>query len=191
VAALRRPLHLRHSWGMSRSIFLVGPMGSGKSAVGRQLARQLGYRFVDSDTVIEQRTGVDIPYIFDREGETGFRVREREAIEELTQLDSIVLATGGGAVLADENRKALSRRGIVVYLQTSVEQQAERTKNSRQRPLLNTADPRAKLEQLMHAREPLYRNVAHVVVTTDRRRVKDVAAEIAARTRDLIAVEPR
>jgi shikimate kinase len=176
---------------MGRSIFLVGPMGSGKSAVGKQLARQLGYRFIDSDTVIEQRTGVDIPYIFDREGETGFRAREREVVADLTLQDSIVLATGGGAVLADENRALLSHRGIVVYLHTSVDRQAERTQHSRQRPLLNTADRRAKLAQLMQIREPLYRGVAQLVVATDGRRVKDVAAEIAARTRDLMTAEPR
>lgn len=165
---------------MVNRVFLVGPMGSGKTAVGKHLARLIGCRFVDSDAEIESRTGVDIPYIFDREGEAGFRGREREVIEDLTTLDDIVLATGGGAVLAAESRKVLKDRGIVVYLQTSVQQQAQRTGHGRQRPLLRTPDPRRKLEELMVVREPLYREVAHHVVSTDGRRVKDVAADIAA-----------
>jgi len=155
-------------------------MGSGKTAVGRQLARLIGCRFVDSDAEIERRTGVDIPYIFEREGEAGFRMREREVIADLTTLDGIVLATGGGAVLADDNRRVLKDRGVVVYLQTSVQQQAVRTGRGRHRPLLFQGDPRRKLEELMVVREPLYREVAHHVVSTDGRRVKDVAAEIAA-----------
>lgn len=174
---------------MTRSIFLVGPMGSGKSAVGKQLARQFGLRFVDSDAVIEQRTGVDIPYIFEREGEAGFRAREREVIAELTQQDSIVLATGGGAILSEESRRLLRDRGLVVYLCTSVDQQTLRTRHSRQRPLLNTPDPRGRLEELMRIREPLYREIAHLTVVTDGRRVKDVAAEIAAQLRDQVLLE--
>lgn len=165
---------------MGMRIFLVGPMGSGKTAVGRQLARLIGCRFVDSDAEIERRTGVDIPYIFEREGEAGFRAREREMISDLTALDGIVLATGGGAVLADDNRQLLKDRGVVVYLQTSVQQQVARTGHGRNRPLLFHSDPRRKLEELMVVREPLYREVAHHVVVTDGRRVKDVAAEIAA-----------
>lgn len=163
------------------SIFLVGPMGSGKTAVGKQLARRLGYRFVDSDVEIERRTGVDIPYIFEREGEAGFRARERDVLDELTRLPGIVLATGGGAVLAAENRERLASRGAVVYLETSVDQQLLRTRRSRNRPLLDTADPRARLEELMGTREPLYREVATITVRTDRRKVGSVAAEVARR----------
>lgn len=169
------------SHAVGKRVFLVGPMGSGKTAVGRQLARLTGLRFVDSDAEIERRTGVDIPYIFEREGEPGFRAREREVIADLTMIGGIVLATGGGAVLAEENRRLLKERGTVVYLQTSVDQQVKRTAHGRQRPLLLTADPRRRLGELMVIREPLYREVAHLVVSTDGRRVKDVAAEIATR----------
>src|SRR5215471_10539025 len=118
------------------SVFLIGPMGSGKTAVGRRVAQVLHMPFYDSDTEIERRTGVDIPFIFEKEGEAGFRVREREAIEALTQLPRIVLATGGGAVLAPENRRHLAARGCVVYLETSVTQQADRVRHGRNRPLL-------------------------------------------------------
>jgi shikimate kinase len=123
---------------------------------------------------------VDIPYIFEREGEEGFRAREREVIADLTNRNGIVLATGGGAILAEESRKLLKERGVVVYLQASVQQQAERTGHGRHRPLLLTSDPHKKLEELMILREPLYREVAHHVIVTDGRKVKDVAADIAA-----------
>jgi len=163
------------------SIFLVGPMGSGKTAVGRQLARRLGYRFVDSDAEIERRTGVDIPFIFEKEGEEGFRLREREVIDELTGEAGIVLATGGGAVLAEESRRRLAERGVVVYLETSVDQQLSRTHQSRHRPLLFTDDPRGRLESLMVQREPLYRSIAAVTVRTDGRKVASVVDEIEQR----------
>src|SRR5579859_1560747 len=127
------------------NVFLVGPMGSGKTAVGRYLARLVDLTFHDSHAEIEQRTGVDIPFIFEKEGEAGFRQREREAIEALTKLDHVVLATGGGAVLLRENRLALAERGYVVYLQTSVAQQVDRVSHGRNRPLLSNADPAAKL----------------------------------------------
>jgi shikimate kinase len=159
-------------------VFLIGPMGSGKSAVGKYLARLLAMRFFDSDTEIERRTGVDIPYIFDREGETGFRQREREAIEALTDVPRTVLATGGGAILLLDNRRVLKERGCVVYLETSVTQQAERVKQGRTRPLLANVDTTSKLEQLMQERAPLYREVADIVVATDGRRVRVVAEEI-------------
>ena len=164
-----------------RSVFLVGPMGSGKTAVGRQLARRLGYRFVDSDAEIEARTGVDIPFIFEKEGEEGFRERERDVIAELTLLPGIVLGTGGGAVLLAENRQHLSARGIVVYLETTVDQQLARTRRSQNRPLLFTDDPGGRLATLMAAREPLYRTIAAITVRTDRRKVGAVADEIAER----------
>ena len=124
-----------------RNVFLIGPMGSGKTAVGKQLARLLDLTFYDSDVEIERRTGVDIPYIFEKEGETGFREREREVIDSLTQLQDVVIATGGGAVLLPDNRERLAARGRVVYLQTGIRQQLERTRHGRQRPLLYTADP--------------------------------------------------
>src|SRR5579872_750085 len=127
------------------NVFLVGPMGSGKTAVGKYLARLLGMPFQDSDAEIERRTGVDIAFIFEKEGEAGFRQREREAIEVLTAMDRVVLATGGGAVLLPENRRVLAARGRVVYLQTSVEQQADRVRQGRTRPLLSNVDPAAKL----------------------------------------------
>ena len=159
-------------------VFLIGPMGSGKSAVGKYLARLLRMQFCDSDTEIERRTGVDIPYIFDKEGEAGFRQREREAIEVLTAVPRIVLATGGGAILLPENRRVLKERGCVVYLETSVNQQAERVKQGRTRPLLANVDTTTKLEQLMQNRAPLYRETADIVVSTDGRRVRTVAEEI-------------
>src|SRR5437762_4616585 len=111
------------------SVFLIGPMGSGKTAVGRHLSRALGLPFYDSDADIEARTGVDIAFIFEKEGEAGFRLREKESIERLTRLDSIVLATGGGAVIEEDNRRALADRGVVVYLATSIDQQLERTRH--------------------------------------------------------------
>ena len=162
------------------SVFLVGPMGSGKTAVGRALARLLRFAFLDSDAEIEARTGVDISFIFEKEGEEGFRLRERDVIAELTQRHGIVLATGGGAILLPENRACLANRGVAVYLEASIRQQFERTRQSRNRPLLADVDPRVRLAELMQLREPLYREVARLVVATDGRRVPIVAEEIAA-----------
>ena len=152
---------------MNQRIFLIGPMGAGKSTSGRLLARTLGLTFVDSDKVIEERTGASIPLIFELEGEAGFRAREKAMIDELTQSSGLVLATGGGAILAPENREALRERGKVVYLHASVDHQMERTAHDRNRPLLQTPDRRGKLEELMRIREPLYRQTAHLVVETD------------------------
>ncbi len=160
------------------NLFLIGPMGSGKTAVGRVLARLRGQRFIDADAEIERRTGVDIPFIFEQEGEAGFREREQAVIDDLTQWQGIVLATGGGAVTRPENRDRLRHRGIVIYLQASVAQQVERTQHSRHRPLLQTADPAARLADLMAIREPLYRSTAHLAVATDRRKVTAVAEAI-------------
>ncbi len=160
------------------NIFLVGPMGSGKTAVGRQLARLMGVPFHDSDAEIVKRTGVDIPFIFEREGEPGFRLREREAIEALTQIEPIVLATGGGAVLAEENRRLLSERGTVIFLETSLAQQLQRVGNGKGRPLLSGDDLPERLRRLRTEREPLYRAVADHCVPTDRRRVLKVAEHI-------------
>ena len=161
-----------------RKIFLVGPMGAGKSAVGRHLARTLHLDFADSDDEIEARTGVDIPFIFEKEGEDGFRKREAAAIDDLSQRENIVLATGGGAILLPENRSHLGGRGFVVYLYTTVEQQVSRTAKGRTRPLLEDGDPRSILEGLLQTRDPLYREIADLVVETDGRKVKSVADEI-------------
>lgn len=160
------------------NIYLVGPMGSGKTAVGRHVARILGLPFIDSDHEIEQRTGADIPLIFEREGEVGFRRRECEMIAELTARPGIVLATGGGAILAEENRTTLKQNGWVVYLETSVGQQAERAGRTRHRPLLHGTDPAQRLAELMQVREPLYRGVADSVVSTTRKRVNQVAERL-------------
>jgi shikimate kinase len=160
------------------NVFLIGPMGSGKSAVGRQLARLLRFTFYDSDADIEAKTGVDIAYIFDKEGEPGFRMREKESIERLTRLDGVVLATGGGAVIDADNRRVLAERGTVVYLETSVDQQLERTRHGRHRPLLNDTDPQEKLKELMLRRAALYKEIADLTVSTNGRRVQLVAEEI-------------
>jgi shikimate kinase len=167
------------------NVFLIGPMGSGKTAVGKQLAKLLHLTFYDSDVEIERRTGVDIPYIFEKEGESGFRERERDVIDSLTQLDNVVLATGGGAVLLPENRERLASRGHVVYLRTGVNQQLERTRHGRQRPLLYTENPEAKLRELMSHRAPLYESIAAIVIATDGRHVRAVADEVLQRLRGL------
>jgi len=160
------------------NIFLIGPMGAGKSAVGRYLARALHLSFVDSDDEIESRTGVDIPFIFEKEGEEGFRKREAVVIDDLSKLDSVVLATGGGAVIDVNSRSLLGGRGFVVYLFTSVDQQVSRTRKGRDRPLLDSVDPRETLQELLDTRDPLYREIADIVVETDGRKVKSVADEI-------------
>src|SRR5271166_1926992 len=162
----------------ARNVFLIGPMGSGKSAVGRHLARLLRYAFHDSDADIEAKTGVDIAFIFEKEGETGFRLREKESIDRLTRSDGIVLATGGGAVIDEDNRRLLAERGAVVYLETSIEQQLERTRHGRHRPLLNDTDPEERLKELMRRRAALYAGIADLTVSTDGRRVQTVAEEI-------------
>ena len=148
------------------NIFLVGMMGAGKTSVGRVLAKRLNKTFYDSDHVIEERTGVKIPVIFEIEGESGFRHRESAVLDELTALDDVVLATGGGAVLAQENRDRLRTRGTVVYLRASVKDLLNRTRHDKNRPLLQTADPRARLNELYEMRDPLYREVAHVTIDT-------------------------
>ncbi|MCX2979773.1 shikimate kinase AroK [Halieaceae bacterium IMCC14734] len=147
-------------------VFLVGPMGAGKTTVGKLLARQLQLAFIDSDNEIEERTGADIPWIFDVEGESGFRDREQAVIEELTQLEGVLVSTGGGAVLRPENRQALAARGFVIYLHATVAQQAARTNQDRNRPLLQGGDPETILRELMATRDPLYREIADLVIDT-------------------------
>ncbi len=168
---------------MPGNVFLVGPMGAGKTTIGRQLARLLKRTFIDSDREIEQRTGVNIPLIFELEGEAGFRARERSVIDELTQRPDIVLATGGGAILDPENRAHLAARGTVVYLETSVAQQLARTGRDRNRPLLQTEDPKRRLEELLAVRDPLYREIAAITVLTDGRTAKDVVGQILRQVR--------
>jgi len=163
---------------VTSNIFLVGPMGSGKSAVGRRLARELGLEFLDSDEEIERRTGVDIAYIFEKEGEAGFRHREAEIIDDLTRREGLVLATGGGAILDADSRERLRARGRVVYLRTTVEQQLARTRHSEDRPLLMNDDRRGTLARLMAVRAPLYDEVATITVDTDGRKVKTVVDQI-------------
>lgn len=163
------------------NVFLIGPMGSGKSAVGRQLGRVLGLEFHDSDEEIERRTGVDIPFIFDKEGEEGFRRREQDVISDLAVLDGIVLATGGGAIISPDNRRVLAARGTVVYLCATIAQQVTRTRHGRERPLLTGREPEEVLTELMTFREPLYREIADIVVETDGRKVSAVAREIEER----------
>jgi len=160
------------------NVFLVGPMGAGKTTIGRQLAVALDFEFEDSDHAIQKRTGVDIPTIFEFEGEQGFRQREAQVIEELTQRQDVVLATGGGAVLNADNRRHLAARGFVVYLHCSPEQQYDRTTRDRNRPLLHTEDPLQRLRDLMQERDPLYRQVADLVVSTEKRTASSAVREI-------------
>lgn len=161
------------------NIFLIGPMGAGKTTVGKRLAETRGMEFVDSDLEIEARTGVDISYIFEKEGEVGFRRRERSVIAEVTSRQNIVLATGGGAVIEADNRQVLSARGFVVYLHASVEQQLARTARTDNRPLLQAAgDRREVLERLFAFRDPLYREIADLILQTDGRNARILARDI-------------
>ncbi len=166
-------------------------MGAGKSTIGRLLAKELRLPFRDSDKEIEQRTGASIPLIFDVEGEGGFREREHAVIADLCRLDGVVLATGGGAVIREDNRKVLRAGGRVVYLCTSVDQQLERTARDRNRPLLQAADPRGVLANLMAVRDPLYRSIADVIIETDERPPRLVVMEILDRLASLAPGESR
>lgn len=155
-------------------------MGAGKTTIGRRLAKSLRRKFIDSDQEIERRTGASIALIFDVEGEAGFREREKRIIDELSELDNVVLATGGGAVLAEENRTALSERGFVVYLHADIDQLVERTRRDANRPLLNTEDPAARLRGLMEHRDPLYREVADLIIDTGTLNMQNVLKQIKA-----------
>lgn len=160
------------------NIYLVGLMGAGKTTVGKQLAKQTGKAFHDSDQEIKIRTGVCISHIFEVEGEAGFRLRETAALEELTRLENIVLATGGGAVLSEENRSMLKLNGTVIYLRASVNDLWARTRHDRNRPLLQTADPHARLAELYRFRDPLYREVADIIVDTSKQSVSCLVNQI-------------
>jgi shikimate kinase len=156
-------------------------MGAGKSTIGRLLSSEMKLEFIDSDKVIEERCGANIPWIFDKEGEAGFREREEQVIDELTMLDGIVLATGGGAVMREANRRHLAGRGMVVYLCTSVEQQLARTAKDKNRPLLQNDNPEKILRDLFAKRDPMYREVADIVIQTDRRNPRWVVQELQKR----------
>jgi shikimate kinase len=166
------------------NIFLIGPMGAGKSTIGRLLAAELHLPFCDTDKAIEDRCGADIPWIFDVEGEAGFRARESSMLAELSEDNGLVLATGGGIILLADNRKMLRSRGFVVYLRASVDQQTARTSKDKNRPLLQVGEPREVLEQLMSVRDPLYTEVADMMIDTDSRSPKDVAKDIAKKLRE-------
>ncbi len=166
---------------MSRSnIFLVGPMGAGKSTIGRLLAAELNLTFRDSDRVIEERTGADIPWIFDMEGEEGFRERETAVLTELATEVDVVIATGGGIILREQNRSIMKSSGFVCYLTASIDQLVERTSRDKKRPLLQVENPRQKIIDLLSLRDPLYRAAADFIINTDRRSPKAVAQEIAS-----------
>ena len=160
------------------NLILIGPMGAGKSTIGRLLAAELSRDFHDSDHEIQARCGADIPWIFDVEGEAGFRLREEQVIDDLTVLTGVVIATGGGAVLREDNRRRLRERGTVIYLFTTVEQQLKRVAKDRNRPLLQRPDREQVLREMFELRDPLYRATADIVVRTDRRSPRGVVNEI-------------
>lgn len=164
---------------ITQNIFLIGPVGAGKSTIGGQLAKALKLEFFDTDREIEQRCGVAIDWIFDIEGEDGFRQREKQVIDELARRQNIVLATGGGAVVLPENRTLLSSRGKVVYLEASIEQQLERTATNKRRPLLQVDDKEAQLRKLMAEREALYQEIADITIATGRTTVRNVVHQIS------------
>jgi len=162
------------------NVYLVGPMGVGKSTIGRLLATELSLSFHDSDRVIEERTGADIPWIFDMEGESGFRDRETNVLADLAQEKNLVIATGGGIITRPENRDIMKASGFVCYLTASIEQLVERTSRDKKRPLLQVDNPRQKIIELLEFRHPLYSEAADFIINTDRRSPKSVAAEIAS-----------
>jgi shikimate kinase len=167
--------------GQGQRLFLVGMPGSGKSTIGKRLATKLGYRFVDADRELEARCGVAIPTIFDLEGEEGFRKREAAVVADLSNEDRLVLATGGGVVLRQDNRDLLSQRGFVIYLETSVGELMHRLRNDTKRPLLAGGNPRAKLEVLANARVPLYESIAHLTVASARQTAQALTLSIMER----------
>lgn len=166
---------------LPKRVVLVGPMGAGKSTIGRMLAKELGYRFLDSDRIIEERCGANIPWIFDVEGEDGFRQRETAMLDELSSEHKTVLATGGGAIMRPENHRLLKQDALVVYLKTSIEQQVERTRKDRNRPLLQNDDPEAVLRKLFSIRDPLYSELADITMHTDRKSPRLVVRQLVNR----------
>lgn len=164
--------------GKADNIYFIGLMGAGKTTIGKLLAKHLGKTFYDTDHEIEKRTGVKIPVIFELEGEAGFRKREKAVIQDLTMLNNVVIATGGGAVLADENRRLLQENGTVIYLRGTVNDLWQRTRNDKHRPLLQNVDIRAKLEQLYAERNPLYMQTATMVVDTGNQPVASILNKI-------------
>lgn len=167
--------------GINRNIYLVGMMGAGKTSIGRLLSKRSRRRFYDSDHVIEERTGVTIPTIFDLEGEQSFRDREEAVIAELARLSNIVLATGGGAVLRENNRQALCSSGIIVYLRGSVEDLWRRTRKDKNRPLLLTDNPRQKLAEIYSVRDPIYSSVADIIIETGNPSIQSLEQDVEAR----------
>lgn len=161
-----------------QNIFLIGPMGAGKTTVGRNIARRLKMEFFDSDREIENLCGVSIPTIFEYEGEQGFRDRETKVIDELSQRSSILLATGGGSVLREENRQLLSQRGIVIYLHVNLKEQFSRISNDKNRPLLQTANPKETLRKMMLERAPIYESVADYRVNSNGRNMRNVIDQV-------------
>jgi shikimate kinase len=173
-------IHILNGFKMAKkqNIYLIGLMGAGKTTVGKILAKHLNKTFYDADHEIEKRTGVKIPVIFDLEGEAGFRKREIAVIDELSQLENVVMATGGGAVMAVENRNALKDNGFVIYLRANVHELWQRTRGDKQRPLLQNVDIRAKLEQLHTERNPLYTEIANLIVDTGNQPVAHIINKI-------------
>ena len=160
------------------NIILIGPMGSGKTSTGKMLAKEMGYVFLDTDEEVTKRTGVSIAYIFDVEGEEGFRKRECLALKECLNDNNTILSTGGGIVLSKENRDLLQDRGTVVYLQTSIRSQVKRTASTNNRPLLQNKDPEETLEKLMLTRAPLYEEIADITIMTDNKSLQEMSKEI-------------
>jgi shikimate kinase len=162
----------------SNNIFLIGPMGAGKTTIGRQLAKKLSVQFYDSDHEIEQRTGADIPLIFELEGEEGFRKRESQVLSELVSMANIVLSTGGGSVLDPLNRKALKENGVVIYLKSSAEKLFNRIADDKRRPLLQTDDRLDKIKNILNEREPIYLALADIVIDTQSLSIKQITQKI-------------
>ena len=172
-----------------KKIFLVGPMGAGKTTIGRHLATELSLPFIDTDHEIEERCGANIPWIFDVEGEEGFRLREHKVLDDICQSSPAVIATGGGIIMRDDNRTLLKEHGVAVYLHATVKQQLTRTGKDRSRPLLNKGDPKTVLTDLMAIREPLYREVAKSVFPTDSKSPRATASAIAKAVNEILQAE--
>tara|TARA_B100001250_G_scaffold298520_1_gene260017 strand:- start:5321 stop:5854 length:534 start_codon:yes stop_codon:yes gene_type:complete len=160
------------------NIYLVGPMGSGKTTIGNELAKELDLNFYDSDKEIELKTGVEIPYIFEKEGEVGFRIREMQIIQDLTKLKSIVLSTGGGSIISEKVRENLKNTGIIIFLEASIEKQLLQTSYNDNRPLLEDGDKRSNLEKIYRLRKPIYKNISDIEINTNDKNIKLIIADI-------------